>query len=152
MSLAEKYVTTCQRQKIKPNSGMIAALAGEEPMTKLDLSNNYCGGESGFECVLQIVQDCPTLVELDLSGNFLNTDNVKRLVACAWEHPGLSTLRLNRNRLYIESGKELVRLARFNKRIKAIEFTDTADGDATANHVPQKIVDQLSRELQRNAQ
>lgn len=147
-TLLDLYVSACQQRHVKPNSALRDVLTSTSNPTTLDLRNNYCGTEDGFDCLLEVLRKCDQLTSLDLSCNFLTTENVKSLVDVLLKHPGVRTVRLNDNRLYIESGKALVRLARFNPRIQCVDVT----GGANTNKIPPRIVEQLNRELQINSQ
>jgi hypothetical protein len=125
------------------------------PVRVLDMRENYVGSGSGFQVILEYIQSSTMIEEIDLSGNYLTTDNIRLLCEVLRNHPSVHTLRLNDNRLYIESGKELVRLARFNPRMMKVEVTNHLKVSPTAsdaakrsaigahNRIPEKILAQM---------
>jgi len=146
------YREACTRLGCKENSSFIRVLEAQPNPRTLDLSNNYCGSEHGLEAILEVIKGESSLKEVNLSGNYLTTENVRSLVGVLLKHPTVTTVRLNDNRLYIESGKELVRLARFNPRITTIE-TEGGNfpvGHAFKNKIPVKIVEMMQRQIQFN--
>eukprot|EP00760_Papus_ankaliazontas_P030900 PhM_4_TR5108/c0_g1_i1/m.83675 len=150
------YRSACREFRCPENSGL-CRLFGEldaqaDAPTSLDLSTNYCGPENGFAAVLEVVKTTPCLSELNLSGNYLTTENVRALVAVLLSHPRVSVVRLNDNRLYIESGKELVRLARYNPRIVCVETEGGClpQGHSFKNKIPQKLVSSIEQHVQYN--
>eukprot|EP01065_Artemidia_motanka_P028840 TRINITY_DN34522_c0_g1_i1.p1 TRINITY_DN34522_c0_g1~~TRINITY_DN34522_c0_g1_i1.p1 ORF type:complete len:181 (+),score=51.73 TRINITY_DN34522_c0_g1_i1:66-545(+) len=148
-NLRHVYVTNCTRRRVKANTALAEALdCLSTDLTALNVSGNYVGPEHGFECLLEVVKTADKLQELDVSNNYLTTENTKSLVDVLSRHPGIRTLRINNNRLYIDSGKELLRLVRHNRNVVAVE-TDYA-GYPNSNKIPDKIRGQIQRELQTN--
>eukprot|EP01004_Peranema_trichophorum_P010304 NODE_9079_length_622_cov_24.392786_g8451_i0.p1 GENE.NODE_9079_length_622_cov_24.392786_g8451_i0~~NODE_9079_length_622_cov_24.392786_g8451_i0.p1 ORF type:complete len:154 (-),score=17.50 NODE_9079_length_622_cov_24.392786_g8451_i0:96-557(-) len=147
MSLKDIYRNACEKWKCKPNSGLLAQLENPD-QTSLIYSNNYCGSEHGFTCLLAVIEGNPHLKVIDLSSNFLTTENVHALVETLIRHPACTSLKLNNNRLYIDAGKDLLRLARLNRRIIEIETED--EKTKNNNKIPPKIYQQIQRELQHN--
>ena len=143
------YIASCHKFGVKANSKLRGML--DKPpheLRILDLSNNYVGFENGFSCLLDVIQAATSLEELNLSGNYLTTENTQSLVEVLVHHPSISILRLNNNRLYIDSGKELLKLLRHNRNVILVELT--TPGIANDNKVPDKILNQIQRELQIN--
>eukprot|EP00996_Jenningsia_fusiforme_P004008 NODE_4806_length_759_cov_18.585915_g4457_i0.p1 GENE.NODE_4806_length_759_cov_18.585915_g4457_i0~~NODE_4806_length_759_cov_18.585915_g4457_i0.p1 ORF type:complete len:156 (+),score=25.61 NODE_4806_length_759_cov_18.585915_g4457_i0:89-556(+) len=148
MDLATVYDAACSKLRCKPNSSIRKMLVNDRNQKVLDLHSNYCGSENGFACILEVIAANTQLEHLDLSGNFLTPENVHALVNVLLKHPKCSTLRLNDNRLYIDAGKSLVRLAKNNPRIIEIDVDDQTTRNN--NKIPQKIMNQLQRELTQN--
>jgi hypothetical protein len=143
------YLAACERRSIKPNSAIANLLEREASPRSLQLSNNYCGTENGFDCFLEALKVCPDVESLDLNDNHLTTENVTALCETLLRHPNVLSLSLCNNRLYIESGMQLVRLARFNPGIAAIDVTDEVDSP-TANHIPDRIVRKIHAQVNLN--
>eukprot|EP01006_Ploeotia_vitrea_P002780 TRINITY_DN108874_c0_g1_i1.p1 TRINITY_DN108874_c0_g1~~TRINITY_DN108874_c0_g1_i1.p1 ORF type:complete len:154 (-),score=12.94 TRINITY_DN108874_c0_g1_i1:187-648(-) len=149
MNLKETYEAACERYKCKRNSAMIKMLEeAPDSLQVLNYNNNYCGSENGFNAILEVIKANDLLTGVDLSGNFLSTENIKALVEVLIKHPSVISVKLNNNRLYIDAGKELVRLARHNRRLQEIEVD--AQGYKNNNKIPVKIMGQLNRELMMN--
>ena len=168
---AIEYCTACDSLKIRPNSTLWQELEIGTPLRVVDLSKNYIGSDEGFQCILNWIPTCKTLEEVDLSNNFLTTDNIKALVELLLrEETNIHTLKLHYNRLYIESGQQLVRLARFNRKLVEIEVRDDppaaapADGNPPAvtaagmklsthaNRIPDRFLRQMRTHLEHNKQ
>ena len=148
-NLQHLYIGNCHKHGAKANSKLCTTLnVGAADLTSLDLASNYTGTDNGFTCLVSVLAAAPQMQELDLSDNYLTSDNVKELVAHLLHHPSLHTLSLLNNRLYIASGKELLRLARQNHTIKHIKIATS--GVRNDNKVPDKILSQIERELQQN--
>eukprot|EP01012_Entosiphon_sulcatum_P041081 TRINITY_DN54861_c0_g1_i1.p1 TRINITY_DN54861_c0_g1~~TRINITY_DN54861_c0_g1_i1.p1 ORF type:complete len:150 (+),score=37.02 TRINITY_DN54861_c0_g1_i1:48-497(+) len=146
-SLKEVYTAACARHKCKPNSGLLTLLDAAD-QTTLNYANNYCGSENGFTCLLEVIKANPQLQTIDLSGNFLSSENVRALVDVLIPHPSIRRVKLNNNRLYIDAGKDLIRLARQNRRIVEVEVDNQTEKNN--NKIPPKLMEQLARELQLN--
>ena len=154
--VSKAYNHSCVQHRARVNSELYNALTSYrnvDDLVSLDLSKNYVGCEAGFQCILELVAGAPHLKSLNLSCTGLTTQNVADLVALALKHPCLRDLQLSMNRQYIDSGLQLVRLARFNPRIMSIDIVDQAATDVErqlANHVPPRIVTELQRHLRFN--
>lgn len=152
---AKEYVNVCEGKKVHPNSALLSELRSG-PIRTLDLRRNYVGSDQGFQSVLDFIAKTPTLEVIDLSMNYLTTENVKQLCEVLRKHPSVHTVKLNDNRLYIESGKELVRLARFNPLITEVEVTasiaEGAPKKAISNNIPDKILRQIQACVSYNKQ
>lgn len=146
LSLKDTYVAACERCSCKTNSLVLKTLQGND-QTVWSYKNNYIGAENGFKILLELIENNEVLQDLDVSGNFLTTENVRSLVDVLINHPTVTQLRINNNRLYIDSGKELLRLARRNARIVTIETENQEEKND--NKIPPKILGQISRELSR---
>ena len=75
------------------------------------------------------------------------------LVALLLKHQSVRELTLSYNRLYIDSGVQLVRLARFNPKVTAIHIVDQPANEVDrqlANHIPPSIVAEMQRHLKYN--
>uniref|UniRef100_A0A7S1NEG3 Uncharacterized protein n=1 Tax=Eutreptiella gymnastica TaxID=73025 RepID=A0A7S1NEG3_9EUGL len=146
LGLKDTYLAACERCQCKPNSALLVTFDSRD-QTTWNLKNNYIGAENAFKILLELIQANEVLRELDLSGNFLSTENVRSLVDVLVPHPTINVVRLNNNRLYIDSGKDLLRLARRNKRVVVIDIEDATERND--NKVPAKILGQIRRELNR---
>ena len=146
------YRASCTRLGCKENSSIIRTLEAQPHPTVLDMSTNYCGSEHGLECLLDVIKTDTQLVEVNLSRNYLTTENVRSLVAVLLKHPTVSVVRLDDNRLYIESGKELIRLARYNPRVRVIqtEGGKFLEGHPFKNKIPPKLLEMIDRQIQFN--
>ena len=148
-SLQHAYLASCQTHGVKANSRLCAVLdRAADELTSLSLRDNYIGSEGGFRCLAEVLPQATCLEELDLCGCFLTTENVRELVEQLLLHPTITTVRLLNNRLYVESGKELLRLARHNHGVTVIEASSAALADG--NKIPEKILNGIERELLRN--
>ena len=154
----------CEARVSVLNSALRVDLQTGAPLKVLDMRENYVGSGSGFQVILDYIESNGALEEIDLSGNYLTTDNIRLLCEVLRIHPGVHKVKLNDNRLYIESGKELVRLSRFNPRMVEIEVTnhlkvsgnasDAAKRSAMGAHnrIPEKIMAQMQGCLNYNRQ
>ena len=136
---------------MKPN----AVLVHHEPSaTHIDLRRNYVGTEEGFNAFLSWLQSAEHVESIDLSDCMLSTDNVKDLCDVCLAHPSVSSLSLRSNRLFVESGMHLVRLARFNANVRSVAVREEAVTDgalsAHANHVPERVLRKLDAHLEFN--
>lgn len=152
--IAKSYNHSCVQHRAKVNSDLYAQLCGfknVDDLIDLDLSRNYVGNEAGFDCILELIKAAPQLKTLNLSDTGLTTENMTELVALLLKHPNLTTLTVKYNRLYIDSGLQLIRLARFNPRIVTIEAVDNQPANDVerqlANHIPPKLVTEMQRHL-----
>eukprot|EP00667_Euglena_gracilis_P025404 EG_transcript_29808 len=139
------YVSSCRELQCKPNSALLSLLDSDNEKV-WNCRNNYIGSENGFRALLAAVQANKELEELDLSSNYLTPENIHALVETLADHPSIRVVRLNNNRLYIDAGKELVRLARKNRHITLIETEDTEERND--NKIPPRILASLRRELE----
>lgn len=146
--MAAAYESACKSSKIKPNSDIVAQLSADG-LTSLVLKDNYCGTENGFACLLQALKSNTTLSHIDLSGNHLTSENIHDLCEVLLKHPSVSSVTLLDNRLFIESGLQLVRLARFNSRITDIVADPTSDSPHT-NHIPEHVLMKVNKHLEYN--
>lgn len=142
------YADECARLKIKANT-VVNHLASSGTPSDVNLARNYCGTERGFAALLEWIKANPNLQHLDLSNNHLSTDNVTDLVVVLLKHPSIATLKLNGNRLFIESGVQLVRLARFNSNIVELDVVDDSSV-LNANHIPERVMRKLRVQLMHN--
>jgi Ran GTPase-activating protein (RanGAP) involved in mRNA processing and transport len=155
--IAKTYNHSCVQHRAKVNSDLYAHLCGfknVEDLLELDLSKNYVGNEAGFDCIIELVKAAPQLKSLNLSDTGMTTENVTELVALLLKHPNLTSLKVNLNRLYIDAGQQLVRLARFNPQITSIEAVDAQPANDVerqlANHIPPKFIAEMQRHLRFN--
>jgi Ran GTPase-activating protein (RanGAP) involved in mRNA processing and transport len=116
--------------------------------TVWDCKTNYIGPEVSFKILLECIEANEWLKEINLSSNFLTTENIRCLVDVLIQHPAITTVRLNDNRLYIDAGKDLIRLARKNRRITVIETEDTRDRNN--NKIPARFLGAIQSELLQN--
>ena len=153
---AKGYNTSCVKRHAKVNSELYTALCrfrNVDDLNALDLSKNYVGNDAGFACLLELIKNAPQLRVLNLASCGLTTQNVTDLVGVLLAHPNIREVHLQCNRLYIDSGVQLVRLARFNPRVAYIY---TVDQPATeierqlANHIPPQLVAEMHRHLKFN--
>jgi hypothetical protein len=144
------YTESCAKYKVKPNC-VVADIAttAEGPIKHLNLSRNYCGTENGFAAVLDWIKTLEDLETLDLSNALITTENVSDLVAVLLKHPSVHTVVLHSNRLFVESGVHLVRLARFNPNIKRVDVVDSP-GSPNPNHIPERLLRKLNAHLAYN--
>ena len=159
--LEQAYSAECRKLKVKPNSTLVAQLKeqGAGTIAALDLSANYCGTVNGFNAVMVILrQGNQGLQTVDLSDCHLTADNVRDLcdLLIKTQAP-VHTLVLHRNRLYIDAGNALARLARFNAHVVQVLVRDDpedAEGPRghTANHVPERIVRRIEFQCKLNRQ
>lgn len=156
--VAKAYNATCIKRRAKVNSdlyNLLCSYRNVDDLIDLDLSKNYVGAEAGFECIIELIKTAPQLRSINLSCTGLTTQNVVELVALLLNHPNVRDLTLNFNRLYIDSGVQLVRLARFNPRMMHIYIVDQPANDVErqlANHIPPGIVAEMQRHLRYNKQ
>ena len=150
---------SCVQHRAKVNSELYSTLCGFkniDDLVELDLSKNYVGNEAGFECILELIRSAPQMKILNLTDSGLTTENVTDLVALLLKHPNVTHVKLNLNRLFIDSGVQLVRLARFNSRITQIDVVEEYGESTTdvekqlANHIPPKLVMEMQRHLRFN--
>jgi Ran GTPase-activating protein (RanGAP) involved in mRNA processing and transport len=140
------YRGACADRKVKSNAGILEL----SPTThSIDLSRNYLGSENGFAAFLEFVAKNERLQELNLTDCHLTTENVEALTEVCLKHPSITTLRLHANRLFVESGTHLVRLARFNPNVTTIEVRDDG-GTPRANHIPDRLLRKLDAHLAYN--
>ena len=155
MATMEPYVAACAEHKLKPNAAFVQLPPGE---TTVDLSRNYLGTENGFDAFLKWLKAAEHVETLRLNDCMLTTDNVRGLVEVALGHPSLAALHLRSNRLFVESGTHLVRLARFNANMREIEVRElpptaasaaagTDPLPAHANHIPERVVRKMETHL-----
>eukprot|EP01060_Flectonema_neradi_P011488 TRINITY_DN18553_c0_g1_i1.p1 TRINITY_DN18553_c0_g1~~TRINITY_DN18553_c0_g1_i1.p1 ORF type:complete len:204 (+),score=23.92 TRINITY_DN18553_c0_g1_i1:136-747(+) len=148
-NLQNTYIASCHKFGVKANSKLRDMLDRPPAELKvLDLSKNYMGFENGLACLLDVIQASTCLEEINLSGNYLTSENINSLVEVLITHPSVSIVRLNNNRLYIDSGKDLLRLVRHNRNVILLELT--TPGIANDNKIPEKILNQIQRQLQIN--
>ena len=141
----------CEDRKVKPN----AVLAQHDANARhVDLHRNYVGTEEGFAAFLEWLRRAEHVESIDLSDCMLTTDNVKDLCEVCLCHPSISQLTLRSNRLFVESGMHLVRLARFNANIRALLVREEGGVDGTlathANHIPERILRKIDAHIEHN--
>ncbi|KAJ9472847.1 putative calpain [Diplonema papillatum] len=149
-TLQHLYLASCQRHCVKANTKLCEVLGGHtaSDLQSLDLSENYVGTEGGWACLMDVIAAAPKLEVLDIGSNYLQTENIQDLCTRLAGHPGIRAVKLNNNRLYIESGKELLRLVRQNRNITDVEVA--TPGVPNDNKIPEKIMNQITREVQIN--
>uniref|UniRef100_A0A7S1PM08 Uncharacterized protein n=1 Tax=Neobodo designis TaxID=312471 RepID=A0A7S1PM08_NEODS len=146
----EAYGQACAERKVKPNAALIEQ---ELSNPHLDLRRNYVGTEEGFAAFLSWLKSAEHIQSVDLSDCMLTTDNVKDLCELCLVHPSIAHLTLRSNRLFVESGNHLLRLARFNANMRRIDVRDDGgDGvlSAHANHIPERILRKIDAHLAYN--
>lgn len=155
--VAKTYNNSCVQHRAKVNSELYATLCSfknVDDLNDLDLSKNYVGNEAGFDCILELIKAAPQLRNINLSDCGMTTQNVTELVSLLLKHPNVCSLKLNFNRLYIDSGVQLIRLARFNARITQIDVVDSQPANdverQVANHIPPKLISEMQRHLKFN--
>jgi hypothetical protein len=115
--LRKLYIEVCQRNSCKPNSQFLKQLQRRSTVGFMDFSENYIGGDKAFRCVLEVIQNNTELKVLNLSNNFLTSEQITLLVNTLITHPSLTRLILLNNNLYVHAAKELLRLTRLNSKI-----------------------------------
>jgi hypothetical protein len=142
----DHYIAACRDLKVKPNAAFVEL---GKTSKEVDLSRNYLGADNGFSAFLAWLAKSEATEHIDLSGCHLTTENVKDLVDVCLTHPSVTSILLHSNRLFVESGTQLVRLARFNANITALGIRDGA-GAPHANHIPDRLVRKIEAHLQYN--
>eukprot|EP01062_Namystynia_karyoxenos_P069323 TRINITY_DN64837_c0_g1_i1.p1 TRINITY_DN64837_c0_g1~~TRINITY_DN64837_c0_g1_i1.p1 ORF type:complete len:1591 (+),score=580.01 TRINITY_DN64837_c0_g1_i1:76-4848(+) len=138
-TLAELYDFYCKRAGCRPNTHFALQLRSGD-VVNFDFSANLVGPK-GLSPVLEIARNNAELLSLNLSGNWLDKDAVRRVVEMAVRHPALRRVLLHRNPIHASSFKLLSYLLANNHNIVELGV----DGTELSEHHIQRLAELVGR-------
>jgi hypothetical protein len=140
------YRQYCAEIPCRVNSAVLRLLdaAPHQSLVRLPLGNNYIGAK-GFAAVLRLIEKCPTIEEIDLSGNGLDNNSVADLVRILKDHKGISKLNLSNNAMSLDGGKLLMKLVEDNTRIIELKVDGTDIFESLAERLAMAVGDNYQK-------
>mmetsp|Transcript_37845 Transcript_37845/g.67611 ORF Transcript_37845/g.67611 Transcript_37845/m.67611 type:complete len:548 (-) Transcript_37845:162-1805(-) len=127
---ARMYAVRCNVHQTPPNSRILEFFMRltqqpwDEPITRLDLADNYLG-KNGFMPLLEILAQWPDCKTLVLRNMYLDTRNVIDFCNVLGGHPTLAYVDMSKNPLYDTGGRHLLALVKKNRKIVELNLEGT---------------------------
>ena len=145
--LVAAYKANRHNIRKKPNAAVSLL---DDDMEVLNLRNHYLGKETGFRSFILAIPGASCLRSIDCTNCFLSLNDVTTLVGVALSLPSLQILNISQNEIFIEGGKQLLRLCQLNKEVVCVDGVNDDRALPYANYIPPRITCRINKLLEVN--
>eukprot|EP01006_Ploeotia_vitrea_P049301 TRINITY_DN67327_c3_g1_i6.p1 TRINITY_DN67327_c3_g1~~TRINITY_DN67327_c3_g1_i6.p1 ORF type:complete len:349 (+),score=35.84 TRINITY_DN67327_c3_g1_i6:43-1089(+) len=130
-SLPHSYVTQCQHNHSKPNTGVLKWMQGSEAaggsvtaLSVMDFARNLIGRRA-IVPLMETLLKCPNVHSLILTDNYLENDSLHNILKYARQHQSLTHLDFSSNPITHDGGRELEKFVQRKPNITSVGLKGT---------------------------